>query len=158
MKIKPYDYCKDAISLKSQLEKSFMVLAEYLYNIKQSDLFKPHWSSWDEFYNELKISSNTANKLIQIHSTFIVDYKFTPEEVVTAGGWSVIQDILPLCTSRTEAEKWLQNAQELTRDDLRKELKEVKTGVEQRHCKHKNTYTITVCRDCGEKIEDHTHD
>jgi len=156
-KLDNFKYCSQAISLKQSLESSFMTLAGYLYRINSEELYKPQWSSWDEFYNELKISKNTANKLVQIHSTMIVEYQFTPEEIVSAGGWSVIQDILPLCTSRKNAEKWLRKAEVLTRDDLRDEMKEEKTGVAQQHCKHLNTYTITICRDCGEKIEDNEH-
>lgn len=148
-------YCKKALELKKEIEASFIKLGEYLYEIKNKNLFLPQWSSWEEYYMELKMSQNTVNKLIQIYETFILKYNLPPENVVSAGGWSVIAEILPVINSKKDAEEWLHKSTELSRSDLRKELKEEVTGVQMASCKHRNTYTITVCRDCGIKMEDH---
>lgn len=154
-KQKDLEYCEDALALKKTLEESFLTLGEYLYNIKIKELYIPQWASWDIFVMELKMSQNAVNKLIQIYKTFILDYKLATQEVVTAGGWSVISELLPVIQTKEDAKDWLNKAQALTREDLRKEIKESKTGLPQSSCKHKNTYTIVVCRDCGLKMEDH---
>lgn len=150
-----FKYCTGALTLKKSLEESYLTLGEYLYNIKEKELYMPQWPSWEVFSMELKMSSNAINKLIQIYSTFILQYKVPNEEVITAGGWSVIAELLPVIETKEDAVEWLDKAKELTREDLRTEIKEAKTGIPQSNCKHKNTYTIVVCRDCGLKIEDH---
>lgn len=150
---KNFKYCTEALTMKKQIEGQFLTLGKYLYNIKEDNLFTPQWSSWSEFCTELKMSENMVNKLIQIYKTFIIQYKIPAEKITTAGGWTVIAELLPVINSLDDANKWLESARELTRDDLRKEVKETKSGVEMRHCGHKNTYTIRVCRDCGHREE-----
>lgn len=148
-------FCNAAIKLKNELENGFMTLAEHLYTIKEGDLFVGQWSSWSEFTAELKMSENSVNKLIQIYKTFVLEYKFQPKEVATAGGWSAIAEILPIIDCKEAAEEWLHKARELTREDLRKEVKEEKSGHSEHSCRHLDTYTIVVCRGCGSKIEGH---
>lgn len=146
-------YCTDTINLKKEIEQSFLTLGEHLYNIKRDEMFLPQWSSWDEYVTEIKMSLNMANKLIQIYETFILEYKFAPEDITTAGGWTVVAEILPVIENRDDAENWLNMASELTRDDLRKEVKEAKSGVEMATCAHADTYIIRICRCCGNKEE-----
>ncbi len=146
-------YCTEALALKSQLEKQYLRLGEYIFNIKEKNLFLPQWSSWSEYCAELKMSENQANKLIQIYSTFILKYKIPEEKITTVGGWSVIAELLPVINSLEDANKWLESAQELTREDLRKEVKESKSGIQMKSCGHKNTYVIRICRDCGHREE-----
>lgn len=148
-----FDYCNQALKLKQDIEANFLVLAEYLYNIKEHNLFAPQWESFVEFCFELKMSSNMVNKLIQIHKTLILGYGMQPNEILTAGGWSVIQEVLPVISSKKDAVKWLESARTLTRQDLRKTLHETKTGIDMNTCKHKNTYMIKVCRDCGDRCQ-----
>lgn len=148
-------YCKDAISLKTSLEQGFIKLGEYLYNIKKKALYEPNWTSWEEYREELHMSENSVNKLVQIYSKLILAYNVSPDKIVNAGGPSVIADLLPILNSKEQAEEWLEKASLLTRKDLRDEIKEEKTGVPMQLCKHKNTYTITVCRGCGIRMEEH---
>lgn len=154
-KLQNYKYCTDAIALKNRIESDFMTLAASLYKIKQEELYRPSWTSWEEYREELKMSENSVNKLIQMHDTLILKYKIPAEKIVNAGGPSVISDLLPVIKTKEEAEDWLAKASVLTRKDLRDEIQESKTGLPMKDCKHKNTYTIVVCRDCGLKIEDH---
>lgn len=153
--IQNYKLCTDAIKLKNHIESDFMVLAESLYKIKTQELYKPSWSSWDEYREELKMSENSVNKLIQIHSKLVVEYKIDDQKIVSAGGPSVLADLLPILNNKEEAEDWLEKASVLTRKDLRDEITESKTGISMRDCKHINTITIVVCRDCHLKMEDH---
>lgn len=151
--IQGFNYCSEAIVLKKHIEESFISLGEHLYKIKEEGLFSPQWSSWDEFLREMKLSLNTGNKLIQIYTTFVLEYGFSAEDLVSAGGWTVIAEVLPVVQGRDDAENWLMMCENLSREDLRKEVRESKTGVDMGSCKHKDTYVIKVCRTCGEREE-----
>lgn len=146
-----YEYCQNALKLKKNIEVEFLVLGEHLLSIRNKHLYQPHFSSWTEFLWEMKLSENVAKKLIQIYSVFIIQFGFKPEKIAEAGGWSVLQDILPMIKSKEDASKWLELAGAQTRSDLRKEIKESKTGIIMSSCKHKDTYVVEVCRDCGER-------
>ncbi len=147
-------YCNKALALKKDIEGHFMLLSEYLYRIKEFRLYEPQWSSWLEFVYEMKISPNMANKLVQIYKTFILGYGFNPDDIATVGGWSSVQEILPVITSKEDAYKWLDEAKNLTVSDLRKSVKEAKTGINMSSCSHKNSYLVRVCKDCGERHQE----
>ncbi len=146
-------YCEKALELKQEIEGHFLLLGEYLHQIKENRLYEPQWTSFEEFVFEMKMSTNTANKLIQVHKTFILSYGFTSNEIKNAGGFSLLVDVLPMVTSRKSAEKWLLSASTLTRSDLRKEITEAKTGIQMKDCEHAETYTVTICKHCGERIQ-----
>ena len=143
-------YCNDAIALKEKIEDDFLTLGEYLHNIKEHSLFEPQWSSFIEFCFELKMSQNTINKLIQIYKVFVLDYGIGRNQITNAGV-SLVTDILPVINTKKDALKWLGKASLLTRQDLRRELIEHKTGVDMTKCKHEDTYVVEICRDCGER-------
>lgn len=143
-------YCNDAIDLKNRLETDFLVLGELLYEIREKSLWEPNWQSWEEFSWELKMSANTINKLIQIYKTLILGYGFTKEQIANAGGWTLVAEVLPRIASKKDALKWLHNAQTLTRADLRKTIKEEKTGVSMTTCTHQTTRLVEICTGCGE--------
>lgn len=150
-----FDYCNEAIDLKNKLEGSFLELGARLYQIKENSLYEPNWASWVEFTWELKMSDNTINKLIQIYKTLILGYGFNNQQILNAGGWTVVADVLPMITSKKDALRWLNLASTLTRTDLRKEIKEAKTGIDMGDCKHINTrrIMIEICNICGQKHE-----
>lgn len=151
--LQQHTYCEKAISLKNDLETGFIVLAEHLYNIHENNLWEASYGSWIEFTWELKMSPNHINTLMRIYRTLIIGYGLKAENVITAGGWSVVAEILPVITSKQDAVKWILKAQQLTREDLRKEVKEAKTGLPMAQCQHAHavTYTMCDCPDCGDK-------
>ena len=144
-------YCEKALELKKDIEGNFLVLAEYLYYIQDRNLFESQWTDFDEFLEEMKMTKSTAFKLTHIYKTFILGYGFTSKEINSAGGISSLSDIIPMVNSKKTAEKWLHLTTTLTRSDLRKEIKEAKTGVTMANCKHGNTYKVQICKDCGER-------
>lgn len=146
-------YCQDALALKKNIEVDFLSLGEYLYNIKEHNLFDPQWGSFLEFCDELKMSQNTVNKLIQIHETFILGYGFSVDQISTVGGWGALQEILPMVKSKKDAVRWLKEASLLTSSDLRKNIREEKTGVDMARCRHKDSYIIRICRTCGDRMQ-----
>lgn len=151
--IQQHDYCQKAISFKKDLEKGFLVLAEHLYEIKEKELWRASWASWLEFTWELKMSQNTIFKLLQIYKKLVLDYGLKMEFVVTAGGWSVVADLLPVMQDKKSAMKWLLKAQDLTRSDLRKELKEEQAGIPSGQCQHKIVKLVEICDGCGHIIK-----
>lgn len=144
-------YCNDTIEIKEDIETSYIDLAEHLYNIKEHNIFMGQWESFEEFSMELKMSSNMVNKLMQMYKLLILGFGMTHKQILTAGGWSSIQEVLPVITDKKTAIKWLQNAGTLTRSDLRKMLRELKTGIDMTKCKHPDTYLIRICKTCGDK-------
>lgn len=146
------DYCNSALKLKNDLETGFIVLGEYLHNIYVNNLWQASYSSWEEYTWELKMSSNHINKLMQIYRTLVLSYGLKAEHIITAGGWSVVADLLPMIGSKKDALKWLNKAQLLTRSDLRKEMKEAKTGVLIGSCSHDKWTEVTLCQceNCGD--------
>lgn len=143
-------YCEKALTLKNEIEDNFLLLAEYLYNIKEHSMYEPQWSSFEEYVEELKMSTTNVNRLIQIHKTFIMEYGFSSKEVITAGGSSVLGEIMPQIHSRSDAIHWMRQSATLTRKHLREELLEAKSGILQTKCDH-DMYHIQICRNCGMK-------
>lgn len=149
---KNYAFCQATIKIKGDIELNFMGLAERLYRIRALNMFQPTWGSFEEFCLELKnMSYPSVMKLIDIHEKFVLTYKFSPARIAEAGGWSKIAECLPAIKTKEDAEKWLEKSTELTREDLRKELKEHSTGIDMRDCAHDDTYTVRICRTCGNK-------
>ena len=156
-----HNFCNDAIIAKRNIEWKFLEFGAMLHKIKAERYYEAGWSSWEEFEMELKMSSATISKLLRIYETFVLRYEFKPQELAHVGGWSVVAEFLPLVkedTPKKEIVGWLSGAKEQTRADIRRTITEKKTGVSMATCKHKDTYTITICRDCGERwTDDHEH-
>lgn len=151
--IKSYTYCTDTIRLKAKLEEGFVELGARLYEIRKGELYSPSWTSFAEYLKEMKMAESTASKLVSIHERLVLEYKIKPEEIAEVGGYTEAYEILPHISNKKEAKELLEKAKILSRDDLRKELKEMKTGVQMKECKHTHTYTIEICKDCGDRHE-----
>ena len=153
---KNLEYCKDALALCQELEGGFLELGKYLYNIRENALYEPQWASFGEFCMEMRnLSPASISKLINVYKRFELDYKIPQKQITDAGGWTLVADLLPVVSSRKEAMEWLDEAAVLTRSDLHKRILEKKSGVDMSKCLHKDQYTITVCRDCGERFREY---
>lgn len=158
-KEKNYSYCQETLRLEVDARKLYFELGERLYEIREKQLFLPAWDSWDIFCMEFSdMSQGSISKIISVYEKFVVQFGYTAEELVPAGGWTKLYEIGKQVNTRKEADKWIEEAKELTRSDLQKSLTEERTGVSQSDCKHKNTYTVEICRDCGLRMEQHQHD
>lgn len=146
-----YSYLTDTIELKKTIEVSFLTLGERLSKIRHEKLWSDGYTSFEEFLEEAKLSPATASKLINIYQRFFIEWKFPQEKLVEAGGWTVVATLLPVCKTREQAEDWLGRSHLLTRSDMEKEIKELKTGLPMKDCLHTNSYVIRVCRDCGNR-------
>lgn len=148
---KNLEYCEKTLTLKSALEEGFVALGERLGRIRDEELYKPQWSTFAEFLEEMKLSEATASKMISIYQKFVIGFGIAPEKIALAGGWNPAYEISTFAQTKKEAVEWLEKSSTLTRQDLRKELQERKSGIPMKECKHKDTYTIKICRDCGER-------
>jgi hypothetical protein len=156
--LKNYNYCEETISLKKTIESSFLEMGKRLRDIRDKRLYEPQWTSFPEYLAEMKLSESQASKLINIYNKFVLEYQFTTEEILQTGGWAVLAEVLPVIRDKESATEWLEKAKNLTMQDLRIEVKERKTGKSMDGCKHENTYTITICRDCGNKQREYENE
>jgi hypothetical protein len=158
--LKALDYCNETIILKEQLEEGFVMLGARFLQIRDQEMFKPQWTSFPEYLMEMKMSESTASKLISIHQKLVMECGLEPKQIAKAGGYTEVYEILPFVKDKKSAEEWLQKAETLTRDDLRKEITEEKTGISMAKCEHKHTRTIEICLDCKLRIDvtpEHNH-
>lgn len=146
-----FDYCKETLKLKDDIELHFVEFGERLSRIRELELYQPNYETFGEFCKELKIHESKASKLINIYDLFVVKYKFKPVQLSRAGGWSVLATVLPVIKSKKDAIHWLAEAQYCTKDDLEISVREVRKGIDMSKCKHKDTYQIEICRICGER-------
>lgn len=152
---KKNDYCNEALDLKKKIEWSFLKLGEMLYKIKREMLFEAGWSSWEEYEMEFKMPSSTISRLIRIYEVFVLRYSF-PQAELAGVGWSALAEILPILPEtapRKRAEELLQQVAIQNRQDIRRTIREAKTGISMADCDH-DFYTIKICRICGERLRE----
>ncbi len=151
------NFCEETISKKHLIEVSWIELCARLKEIRDKGLWEGRWDSFEDFLHDPQMSLDkaSASKMITIHEKFVIEYKMSPARIANAGGWSKIAEILPAVKDKESAEEWIDKSASLSKSDLRKEVKEEKTGIEMSKCEHKDTYIIRVCRDCGIKMEEH---
>lgn len=153
---KNYEFCEQTIERMNQIETDYLARAEDLHKIQSENLFRPSWDSFEEFCMELKgIKYKSIMKLIGIYEKFVLQFKLSPARIAKAGGWTTVAEVLPVVKTREDALRWLETAETKTREHLRQDLKEAKTGLDMTKCKHKKAYVIRICPDCGvkERIE-----
>lgn len=148
-----FDFCKETIKLKENIEMNFIELGARLLNIRDNLIYEGQWSSFDEYLVEMNLNKGTASKLINIYKTFVVQFNIPKKEIVEAGGWTKLWQTIPIIENKTDAEYWIEQSKVLSSTDLGREIKERQTGVEMKKCNHKNTYTIRICKDCGFREE-----
>jgi len=148
------EWCKKAVVLKQNLEKNFIVLGGLLLKIRDEELYKPDWEAFWEFCEgEMKMSESQASRLITAYKKLILEYGFTDEFVVEAGGWNEAYTVAKLARDRNHALELLEKGKLMPPSDFRKELSLEKVG------EHKHDFFIVnqrQCRICGlrEKIYD----
>lgn len=144
-------YCNEALEIEKKLRKGFLVLAQYLYKIREGRFYEPQWSTFEEYMWEFKeISPATISKMISVYENYVVKFKFRPRKLEPIG-WNALYTMLPVIKSKASAQRWIGTALVLSRQDLFKEIKEKRTGVDMSECKHEDFYEIRICRTCGDR-------
>lgn len=152
---KNHRFCLETMDFKQRIEIDFLQLGERLYRIREGRIYEPFWSDFDEFLMEMKISDSTASRLIGIWHKFVFQFKIATSQIAKAGGWSVVAEIMPACEDKRLAVHWLAKAQNLSVTDLRRELRESKSGIDMRDCDH-DFYLLRCCRKCH--VKESVHD
>lgn len=148
-----HNFCLKLIEAKNEIELRFLEMGKCLKEIYENRYYEAGWTCWDEYIMDLKISNGTALRLINIYKVFILRYNFTPAQLAKAG-WTAIAELLPQIkenTPQSEAKDWVEQSIVLSRKDLRRAIFERKTGIDTATCLHEDTYTIKICRKCGER-------
>lgn len=158
--VESLNFCEETISKKHVLELGWLDLCKRLKEIRDGRLYEGRWDSFEDFLTDpaMGMDKGTASKMITIHEKLVVQYKVKPTIIANAGGWSKVAECLPVIKDKASAEDWLSKALHLSKSDLRKEIQEDKTGIKMVDCKHKDFYMVKICRKCGDKIEEHTHE
>lgn len=143
-------YLEETLVLKENLEKGFLHLGERLYRIKNERLWDIDYGSYAEFLMAAKISEATASKLVAIYSKFVLEFGMSYDALAPCS-WSSLYQLLPLATSKEKATELVHEASTLKRGDVEEKLREMNHP----DCRHTNTFTIKVCRDCGMRETDH---
>jgi len=145
-----YIFLENLTKLSQEIEAGYLDFAKGLQECRDQERYKPLHEDFSDFLEELKLSSGKASKLINIYQKFVIEYGIPKEELAQLGGWSVIAEVLPVVKDKKTALDWVEKAKLLRRGDLRKEVKEEKTGIPMGKCTHKDTYMVEICRGCGD--------
>lgn len=148
------NYCQETLRLHESLQIAFIDLGQRLMIIRDERLYEQEYGDFDDFLIEMKMSSGTASKLINIYQIFVQKYKISLKRIAKAGGWSILAECLPMIRSREDAEDWLTKAELMTQTDFRRTYKEAKTGVSMTECKH-DWIHLRICKCCGLRERDY---
>lgn len=154
--IQSYEYCEETIKFKQNIENSYLGLCARLHKIKTERLYEASYETWAVFLEELRIDKLTAERMVKIYDTFVLKYGISPAKIEGAGGWSVVAELLPISNSKEEAEEALDYATGALRKDVRIYVHAKRFGKEsEKMCRHHDTYLVRICRDCGDRWEEH---
>jgi hypothetical protein len=148
-------FCQETIELKKQIEAKFLELGKRLQIIKENKLYEPQWENWTSYCWELDMSPSKASRLVGVYETFVTEHGISEDVLTEAGGWSNLAEIKDVADSKESAQQWIEKAKQLSRPDLRTEVKVAKGNDDPAECIHEDTYTLRVCRDCGQRVRVH---
>ena len=155
-------FCEETSHLKNQTEVAFIELGRRLQKINTEKMWYGRWEDFDHYCrSELKMSKQTAYKLIAIYDKFVIQYKIPPSQLAQAGGWSIVAQVLPMVKDEDTAKDWIHQAIHAeSKRDLVALIRESKTGIDPIRCEHENTtrYTVVECKDCGESWREYEED
>lgn len=117
-------YCDDTLQLKASLELHFLEIGKRLMEIRDGQLYRPYWDTFEEYLMEMKLTAPTASKIITVYDKFVLQYKIPQKKLAAAGGWSMLYEIVPVSTSKQAATQWVEKAAEHPQYELRAEIRE----------------------------------
>ena len=147
------NFCNKALELEQNARLAYLKLGAMLYKIREERLYEAGWGSWVEYCMEFKdLSPSSISKLISIYKKFILELGFNHDFIPMRDvGWTKLYEMVPMVSDMQQAIGLMEKASVLSRQDLRKELIETRTGIEIKDCRHLEAYVIKVCPDCGER-------
>jgi len=150
-----YALCEKTRELKDDLERGFLVLGKNLYKINTEEMYLCQWLSWKDYLDDMKMSPSSASKLMTIYEKFVLEWEVDEKILLDMGGYSNAYAVIPLLKGqdKDEVKDSLKELALLSRSDLEQRRTENKTGISQDECKHRNTYILEICSDCGLKTK-----
>jgi hypothetical protein len=144
----PANFLRDTIDLVKQIETRFLELAARLYNIKDKEMWKSSYESYQEFLDTAKINPGHASILASIHKAYVVEGKMTVEKLAGIG-YSNLYEALPLL-EKESVSKVVEKARLLTRSEIKDEVRDEKHGA---HTHKPGTARWASCETCGKLFQ-----
>lgn len=118
--------CEEAIELAHRAAKTYMELAERLYEIMTKKLYRDYsgkdgnsYSSFERFVeHELDMAARKAFYLLDIHKKFIVDLKM-PKSKLEETSFSKVREFAGVVDDVKDAELWIEKAKGMDYADVR---------------------------------------
>jgi len=128
-RLTPEERFKAIGTLKNRLEEDFVALGELLSEMKRMRTFKiKGYKNFKEFIeSEYNMSNTLAAKLIAVYDIYIKDMNMDSETVKEIG-MDRLSLIKPLIkdSSYEVQEEWVKQAEELTHQDLKEKIKDIR--------------------------------
>lgn len=140
----PANFLRDTIDLVKQIENRFLELAGRLYAIKEKEMWKSTYDSYQEFLEAAKINPGHASILTQIHKAYVVDGRIQFKQLGGIG-YSNLYEAIPLI-EKHGIDKTIVMAATLTRTEIKEEVRDEKFP----DCPHSETFTI--CAKCHKRV------
>jgi hypothetical protein len=152
---KQYEFLEETKKLLGQTSIAQFILAERLHRIKEERLWQAGYESFDDYCMELKTyNSGTISKLMTIHKKFVIEYQI-PQEKLAEVGWTILYKAKNVLTGKEDAEEFVDNAIIWTGSDTNREIASRKSGKDIDDCLHENTILVRICKECGQRWEQH---
>ena len=141
---------------------SYLFLGAELKKIKEEKLYKylgegsPEYETFEFYIKSKNMELRKAYYLMQIHTVFVEDLKFEPEEL-SGIHWTALRVLLP-CVREENAQDLIEKAKILTRSHLETEIKQLKSGIHslkdlEEHEHEWERIIFYQCRTCGERTK-----
>lgn len=145
------EYLRQTIDLVKQIETRFLELGARLYNIRDKELWRDTYESYQEFLDAAHINPGHASILYSIHKHYVIDGK-KKQDTLAGIGYSNLYEAIPLIEERG-IDAAVVAASTLTRSDIKEEVREQKHGV---HKHQLGTERWAKCNTCSkfERVDD----
>ena len=140
------EYLAEARELKKNLETGFLILAEHLYKIRESEMWRGEYDSYEEFISDLDISRFTDCKLRAVYRRFVVEYKLPLEQIQTIA-WTSLYTLSTKVQDKKVALSLLEKAETLRGREWLDEVRIASVG--EHICVESREIKLAVCDICG---------
>lgn len=152
-----YELKKALLYHRDRCTESYLITGKLLCDAEKRKDYKHDGSGADNFYKwaEWEIGYKRTN-VQRIMKNWKAVAKFIPKDIdlILSIDFSKLSMITPLLEDANEEGKYelLHMAAANSVKDLENNIREMKGGVPQDECEHKNVKTLEICKDCGKVL------
>lgn len=139
------NFLRDTVDLVRQIETRFLELGARLFQIRERNLWKDTYESFQEFLDSAKVSKGNASMLAAIHKAYVVDGGVSHDKLAQVG-YSNLYEAIHLI-EKDGVHQAVEKARLLTRAELKEEVRERDHG----ECAHEET--VKICSTCHKRVE-----